>query len=107
MKKVYIEDFCEDLNYHAVTLFVDPEVNLDKLFSQLDNDLVNHLSRFDCVRENRLFYIANCDLQDVTITPRWNELLMLLEEGYSVLHLKQDDRGFYIVVPDIYELRNA
>lgn len=103
MKKAYIEDFCEDLNYHAVTLFVDPEVNLDELLARLEKDLVNHLYRFNSVRENRLFYIENCDLQDVTINQKWNELLYLLDEGHSILHLKKDESGFYIVVPDVYE----
>lgn len=106
MRKVYIEDFCEYLNYRNVTLFVDSEVNLDELLSRLDKDLVNHLYRFDCVRHNRLFYIENCDLQEVTMNQDWDELLELVANGHSVLHLKKDDRGFYIDVPDLFDLRN-
>lgn len=107
MKRVYIHDFIDDLNYHAIVLYVDPEVNLDELLFKLTLDSVSHLYRFDCVRENRLFYIENCDLQDVTINSDWNELLDLISEGHSILHLKKDISGFYVVVPDIYELRRA
>lgn len=107
MEKIYIYNLIDDLNYHAVVLYVDSEVNLDELLSKLKKDLVSHLYRFDSVKENRLFYIENCDLQDVTINSNWNELLDLLGEGYSILHLKRDIYGFYVVVPDIYEMRKA
>lgn len=107
MEKIYIHDFIDDLNYHAVVLYVDSEADLDELLSKLKEDLVSHLYRFDSVRENRLFYIENCDLQDVTINSNWNELLDLLSEGHSILHLKKDTSGFYVLVPDIYEMRNA
>lgn len=107
MERIYIHDFIDDLNYRAVVLYVDSEVNLDGLLSKLEKDLVSHLYRFDSVKENRLFYIENCDLQDVTINSNRNELLELLDEGYSILHLKRDISGFYVVVPDIYEMRKA
>ena len=107
MDRVYIHDFVDELNYHAVILYVDPEVDLDELLSKLKEDLVNHLYRFNSVRENRLFYIENCDLQDIKINSNWNELLDLLSEGYSVLQLKKDISGFYAIVPDIYEMRRA
>lgn len=107
MKRVYIHDFIDELNYHAVVLYVDSEVDLDELRSKLEEDLVNHLYRFDSVRENRLFYIENCDLQNVTINSNWNELLELLNEGYSILQLKKSISGFYILVPDIYQMRQV
>ena len=107
MDRIYIHDFVDELNYRAVILYVDLEVDLDELLSKLKEDLVNHLYRFNSVRENRLFYIENCDLQDVTINSNWNELLDLLSEGHSVLQLKKDISGFYAVVPDIYEMRRA
>lgn len=101
MNKVYIKDFCEDLNYKGVVLFVDSEIDLDDLYGRLKRDNLGHLYRFESVRENRLFYIENCDLQDVTINPGWNELLELVENDYSILQLKTDHDGFYIVTPDI------
>ena len=107
MERIYIHNFVDDLNYRAVILYVDSEVNLDDLLSELKKDYVNHLNRFDSVRENRLFYIENCDLQDITINSNWNELLDFLNEGHSVLHLKKDASGFYLVVPDIFEMREA
>lgn len=107
MERVYIGNFIDDLNYHAVILHVDQDIDLDDLYIRLNDDNVNHLHRFDSVRGNRLFYIENCDLQDVTIEPTWNELLELIENEYSVLHLKKDINGYYIVVPDNYEMRRA
>lgn len=101
MNKVYIKDFCEDLNYREVVLFVDSEIDLDDLYGRLKRDNLSHLYRFESVRENRLFYIENCDLQDVTINPGWNELLELVENDYSILQLKKDHDGFYVVTPDI------
>lgn len=63
---------------------------------------VNHLYRFDSVRENRLFYIENCDLQDVTINSSQNELLDLLENDYSIFQLKKDNAGFYMKVLNLF-----
>lgn len=95
--QVYIKDFCEHLNYQNVILYVDEEVNLDGLYSRLRLDNVNHLSRFYCIRCNRLMYIENCDLQDVGNA---SELYRLLVNGYSILHLKVDSVGYYIDIPD-------
>lgn len=106
MKKLYIENFCDDLNYREVVLFVDDSVNFDELLARLNEDCVSHLYRFECVRENRLFYIENCDLQNVTIVPDWNELFSLVQNDYTILHLKQDDTGFYIVIPDMIALQD-
>lgn len=102
--KIYIVNFIEFLNYRRIILYVDPEVSFDELYSALVRDNVNHLYSFPTVLRNRLFYIENCDLQSVTISRDWNELLFLLGQGYSVVHLKMDESGFYIVVPDIEPL---
>jgi hypothetical protein len=107
MEKIYIRDFIDDLNYHAVVIYVDSSAVLDELYSKLRADSVSHLYRFDSVRENKLFYIENCDLQDVTINANWNELFELIENGYSIVHLKKDNTGFYVVVPDILEMRES
>lgn len=107
MERVYIDSFIDDLNYRAVILHVDQDIDLNELYIRLNDDNVNHLYRFDSVRDNRLFYIENCDLQDITIKPTWNELLELIESEYSVLNLKKDANGYYIVVPDNHEMRRA
>lgn len=99
--KIYIVNFIEILNYRHIILYVDPEVSFEELYSALVRDNVNHLYSFPTVLRNRLFYIENCDLQSVTISRDWNELLFLLGHGCSVVHLKKDELGFYIVVPDI------
>lgn len=100
--KTYITDFCEDLNYQGVVLYVDSEIDLEDLLNHLKAANVSHLYRFDCVRENRLFYIENCDLQDVTIDSNQNELLDLLENDYSIFELKKDNAGFYIKVSNLF-----
>lgn len=106
MKNYYIEDFCEDLNYRPVILYIDPKISLSDLLKRLKKDLVNHLYKFyDCVGDNRLFYIENCDLQCVTVNKNWNELYELFEDGFSVLQLKKDDNGYFIEVPDVIEWR--
>lgn len=100
MKKVYIDDFCEDLNYEGVVLFIDTDIDLDALLECMKRDKVGHLYRFDGVKDNRLFYIENCDLQNVTIRSNWNELYELIEDDFSILHLKQEINGrYYIHVP--------
>lgn len=103
MKKIYIKDFCEDLNYRQVILYIDPEVNITRLRNKLKNDNVNHLYAFDWVITNRLFYIENCDLQYCSFDANFG-LINLLDEGFSILHLKADEIGFYIVVPDVEKL---
>lgn len=102
MKNYYIEDFCEDLNYHPVILYIDPKISLYDLYERLEKDHVNHLYKFfNCVGDNRLFYIENCDLQDVITNKDWNELHAMLEDGFSFLHLKKDENGYFIEIPDV------
>ena len=91
--RFYIDDFVEDLNYRKIILSfgdVDPE----KLKSKLVADNVNHINRFDtCCIYNKLFYIENCDLQDVDTEHGdefGNSLLYLISDGYVVYSLKYD-----------------
>ena len=102
MSKFYVSDFVEDLNYKNVVLYIDDSIDLDALYYKMSFDDLNHMYLFDIVKENRLFYVENCDLQDITITPVWNQFRDLLEGGYAVVQLKQDDGGFYIELPDIF-----
>lgn len=55
MGKYYIHDFCEELNYQGIILYIHEEVDFQDLYKKLENDLVNHLYCFDSVRANRLF----------------------------------------------------
>lgn len=99
MIKVYIENFCHDLNYKEVVLYIG-EVNLDKLKQRLVDDCVNHMYRFDYVLNSKhspkLMYVENCDLQDLTY-----DVLYYIAEGYTVLTLHEDRHGCYYVEIDI------
>lgn len=101
MKNFYITDFCEDLNYRDIVLYIDSKIDLSDLLSQMAKANVGHLYRFDAVKYNRFFYIENCDLQDVIINKGYNELLEIIGEGTPILPLKKDDNGYFIEVPDV------
>ena len=97
--RFYIDDFVEDLNYRKIILSfgdVDPE----KLKSKLEDDNTGHMSRFDryCI-SNKLFFIENCDLQEVDTQMEPPEiygnsfLYLAIEDGYSIVALHYDDKG--------------
>lgn len=90
--KIYIDDFVEDLNYRRVILYIE-SVDVDKLYSKMCEDRVNHMNRFDGVLYNKLMFVENCDLQDVD-TDHWDEygnsLIYLLSAGYVVYPLWYD-----------------
>lgn len=97
--RFYIDDFVEDLNYRKIILSfgdVDPE----KLKSKLEKDNTGHISRFyTCCIYNKLFYIENCDLQDVDTQMEPPEIYgnsfqsLVIEEGYSIVALHYDEKG--------------
>lgn len=103
MSKFYITDFVEDLNYKNVVLHIDESVDLDELRDKMASDDMSHMRKFNIVRIDRMFYVENCDLQDVVLTPHWNQLRDLVEDGYTVVQLKRDTHGFYIELPGIFE----
>lgn len=98
MKKVYINDFCEELNYTDVILYIHEEINFLDLYERLKKDNVGHMYRFDLIKSNRLFYIENCDLQDVD----GQELFDLLYNEYAILQLRKDSVGYYVKAPDLF-----
>lgn len=89
-KKYYIKDFVEDFNYSGVILYVSDSVNLEHLRAKLKKDNLNHLSRFDDVLLNRMFYIENCDLQIISSESE------LFDNDYSVKILYKDKNGYFI-----------
>lgn len=97
--RFYIDDFVEDLNYCKIILSIG-DVDPEKLKSKLVADNVNHISRFDryCI-SNKLFYIENCDLQEVDIQMEPPEIYgnsfqsLVIEEGYSIVALHYDEQG--------------
>ena len=98
MKKEYINDFCEELNYTDVILYIHEEINFLDLCEKLKKDNVGHMYRFNLIKSNRLFYIENCDLQDVDD----KELFDLLYNEYAILQLRKDSVGYYVKVPDLF-----
>lgn len=98
MKRVYIEDFVEDLNYQNIILYIG-NVDVDQLLERLKKDLVNHLYYFENVLANRLMFIENCDLQLVNtdnLTDYGNSLLALLEQGCRIYPLYFDEGKYYV-----------
>lgn len=97
-KKHYIENFGETFNYTSNILYIHDSVNMDHLLEKLKADTINHLYNFDFVKKDRYFYIENYDLNLITVTPSYNEMLEMLDNGYNILQLKEDKNGFYVVI---------
>ena len=99
MIKIYIDDFCNDLNYKEVILYIG-QVETSKLKQRLIDDCVNHMHRFDKIIndgvDSNFMYIENCDLQDLTY-----KVQHYIAEGYSILTLHEDRHGAYYVEIDI------
>lgn len=93
--KIYIKNFCEDLNYQKIILDIS-DVDREDLYGRLGKDYVNHRYRFDYIfspNGHNLMYIENCDLQDVSTTDIFYEMI---KDGYVVTKLYHDERGYYI-----------
>lgn len=97
--RFYIDDFVEDLNYCKIILSIG-DVDPEKLKSKLEDDKVGHISRFDryCI-SNKLFFIEDCDLQEVDTQVEPPEIYgnsfqyLVVSEGYSVVALHYDEQG--------------
>lgn len=99
MIKIYIDDFCNDLNYKEVILYIG-SVETGKLKQRLIDDCVNHVHVFDKIINNSIdsnfMYIENCDLHDLT-----HDVRRYIANGYAVLTLYEDRHGAYYVEIDI------
>ena len=95
-ERIYIKDFCEDLNYQGVILYIG-NVNHSKLLRTLEKDNVGHLYRLGFAASNNelsmrdFIYVENCDLQNLDYPVQ-----EYFEEGYDVYVLHEDPYGFYI-----------
>ena len=95
-RKIYIKDFCEDLNYSGVILYIG---NVDQLrvLKALNRDNVNKLYRLEYatnkedVTQRNYIYVENCDLQDLDYP-----IHEYIEDDYDVYILYEDSDGFYI-----------
>lgn len=99
-RRAYIENFCDDLNYQKIILYIG-NVNKKKLLDRLEKDYINHLNRFDYILNSDnphikdFMFIENCDLQDVGCYV-WGVLDYVIEEDYTVATLQQDGDDYYI-----------
>lgn len=95
-KRIYINDFCEDLNYRGVILYIG-NVDSAALLEALKRDRVNKLWRLDyalkAVKDGckNFIYVENCDLQNLDYP-----IHEYFEEGYDVYVLHEDAGKFYI-----------
>lgn len=99
--RIYINDFCEDLNHRNVILYIG-EINPDRLRKALTDSVVNKIYRLDYAlnHENpalrNYIYVSNCDLQDLD----W-PIHEYVEDGYNVYILHEEAGKYYITV-DMY-----
>lgn len=94
--RIYINNFCEDLNYQGIILYVGM-VDPGKLFKALARSDVNKRYRLEGIvadsdlSKKNFMYIENCDLQDLDY-PIYDYLV----EGYDIYVLHEDDGKFYV-----------
>ena len=95
-ERLHIKDFCEDLNYQGVILYIG-NVDRDRLRKALEKDNVGHLYRLAFATSDNdpsmrdFIYIENCDLQNLDYP-----IQEYFEDGYDVYVLYEDAAGFYI-----------
>lgn len=99
MKKVYINDFVEDLNYSGVMLCLSGDIDLLDLQKKLNKDHVGHMERFKNVCGNGLMSIENGDLEVVEASEELYHHVRYYRG--TILRLCQDIGGFYIAVPRV------
>lgn len=95
--KIYINNFCEDLNYKSIILYIG-NVDPTKFLKRLNKDLVNKGYRLDyALNDDRMpgrknfIYIENCDLQNLDYPVH-----EYIEDGYNIYILYEDIDGYYI-----------
>jgi hypothetical protein len=91
--KIYIDDFVEDLNYRGVILYVG-NVDPTKLLSKLKEDNLNKTYRFESVlKSNKLLYVENCDLQDMSEFRTLEDILEYLDDGQVIYPLRYESES--------------
>lgn len=89
-ERIYINDFCEDLNYAGVILYVG-SVNISNLRKALEQSDVNKIYRLDYAlnkadpAQKNFIYVENCDLQDLS----W-PVHEYMEDKYDIYVLYED-----------------
>lgn len=94
--RIYINDFCEDLNHRSVVIYIG-NVDAFRLLKALEKSQVNKCWRLDYVltdsdpSKRNFMYIENCDLQNLDYPVHE----MIEDEGYDIyiLHENQGRSG--------------
>lgn len=99
--KNYITDFCEDLNYKNICLYIGylETDELEKLRTRLFSEpsYLNKQYRWEYViHGSKFFYVENCDLQDCNDYELTQCLLSNDFKFYELLYDKQVDQFYYI-----------
>lgn len=98
--RIYIEDFCYDLNYKQIILYIG-NVDQDKLRRALDDSVVNKVYRLDYALEKddpatkNYIFVENCDLYDLT----W-PIYEYIASDYKV-HILQEENGKYFIEKNV------
>lgn len=104
--RIYIDDFCKDLNYQGIILYIG-KVNSEHLLKALEKDKVNKTYRLEWILKNpdgcyrNFMYVANCDLQDLDY-PVYE---FVIEEGYDVYVLHEDEAGKFYIEAKLPQMR--
>ena len=94
--RIYINDFCEDLNYQGIILYIG-KVDYSRLLKALEKTYVNKLWRLEYAKTKEdsamknYIYVENCDLQDLDYP-----IHEYVEEGYDVYVLHEDAGKYYV-----------
>ena len=100
-QRIYIEDFCYDLNYQGVILYIG-NVDSNRLREALVKSMVNKIYRldfaleFDDLAKKNFIYVENCDLQELCYP-----VYEYLKDGYDVYVLHEDSAGKFYVKPKL------
>ena len=94
--RIYINDFCEDLNYTGVILYIG-NVDHTKLREALEKSYVNKIYRLDYSLKSdhpgkrNFIYVENCDLQNLDYP-----IDEYVDDNYDVYVLYEDAGKFYV-----------
>ena len=101
-RRIYINDFGEDLNYQGIILYIG-KVDPTNLRKALERDQVNKIYRLDYALEDNLFsrrnyiFVANCDLQNLDYPVE--DYISGEVDGYYDVYVLEEDKAagkFYV-----------
>ena len=98
--KNYINDFCEDLNYKGIVLYIGylEPYELEKLRTRLFSEpsYLNKQYRWEYINNgSKFFYVENCDLQDCNGYELAQCILFNDCKFYELQYDSQSDKFYY------------